>query len=452
VCCSCRLGHINTLNRRISIMSSSRPHPLQGRDQQEAGANHTASLSADEVAPRGAAVVDDVVLPLDGAALNTGSSVSRTEVRREEQGNGDDSKRGSTDGSVNDDNDNGGGGNGAADGDEGCSGDRFCYTVFCCCCCQDAVRNRCRKVLLSWPRTFAILLGVVVPLFGLIFLSAFFGLLLAYAEAPHEVASNNEALAAQFSQLVNAFILADLASIVPPLCYAYVFRFGGVSFVSSIAGSLFFHNSHRSLSYRMFLVDKPVDQIDLVIQQVLFSGVDRDDPLAVVGHLNLTREEVNTLFTPGIDTTLNTAELNTWMVECGKEAEMIVNKTITSGDGAVFNVDLGSSLTFNWIRSVPGARGLGKLRLTSRQSITYESMKPESQQDHFKRTWEGQRQLLQKRYYNEIMATTNISSAEAKREALQWSVQEATGESGKCTSLSFRYSRALVRSSTEQHV
>ena len=87
-----------------------------------------------------------------------------------------------------------------------------CCSVLCCAC------PCCLTLPQRWPRTFGILMGIVVPLFSLIGVSLLFGFGLAKLEAPGEMATNNAILATGGAVLLQEALMDTITEELPTIC------------------------------------------------------------------------------------------------------------------------------------------------------------------------------------------------------------------------------------------
>ena len=87
------------------------------------------------------------------------------------------------------------------------------------CCFRLLFHGPCGPCLLAWPRSCAVLIGVILPLVFLILLSLFFGSILAHVEAPNEVVQNNALVAAQNATDVASDLARRLAGWIPFICF-----------------------------------------------------------------------------------------------------------------------------------------------------------------------------------------------------------------------------------------
>lgn len=88
--------------------------------------------------------------------------------------------------------------------------------IFNCRCIIRSIRQRCRSD--RFPRTVAVVCGILLPLFGLIALTIIFGYWISRIESPPEIVDNNQRLAATAVQMFRSRVLANLTAMVPRIC------------------------------------------------------------------------------------------------------------------------------------------------------------------------------------------------------------------------------------------
>ena len=82
----------------------------------------------------------------------------------------------------------------------------------------------CRRFILSMPRTSALLLGVVCPLFLLILISIIFGYILAQLEGPREMMNNNGIIEARIASSFAKGFTMRMTTELPAICTCTYFR------------------------------------------------------------------------------------------------------------------------------------------------------------------------------------------------------------------------------------
>jgi hypothetical protein len=243
---------------------------------------------------------------------------------------------------------------------------------------------RMYKALLRWPRSSAIILGVVFPMFFLIMLSTLFGSILAVIEAPLEGQQNDNALAQSTTELSVIQAVINITSLIPELCLA------------------------------MFLRGTEIGALRENIKLYLLVG-----PNATSSYL------IGELLDPGVNITVNSREILLFMDECGEAAAPLV-ETMFRNSSSAFKDGSFDNLSFNWIRCYPGANGLGGGG-SSPSSI--DEFRYNSQYAWYTKLWRES----QKEYYDAFLEQNldaNMSRTQAKARALSASIQQATGIDG----------------------
>ena len=88
--------------------------------------------------------------------------------------------------------------------------------IFNCRCIIRSIRQRCRSD--RFPRTVAIVCGILAPLLCLDALTLAFGYWLATVESPPEIVNNNQRLADTAVQMFRSRVLANLTALAPRIC------------------------------------------------------------------------------------------------------------------------------------------------------------------------------------------------------------------------------------------
>jgi hypothetical protein len=123
---------------------------------------------------------------------------------------------------------------------------------------------------------------------------------------------------------------------------------------------------------------------------------------------------------------MNQSSVGDYLEQCGEFAQPIVDRMQTINE-TFFSV-VGNAMTFNWIRCIPGAKGLRTVAgMASLDMIPY--MRYDAQKKYFIETWEKDRKRLYNIFYRELIAA-NMSSVNASTLALQKSIKEASGVDG----------------------
>ena len=231
-----------------------------------------------------------------------------------------------------------------------------CCSVLCCAC------PCCLTLPQKWPRTFGILMGIVVPLFSLIGVSLLFGFGLAKLEAPGEKEANNAIIATAGAVALQEELLATITEELPTIC-----------------SSVFWLEQAVELPYQECLASNQTSALsDGVIgsDENIFSNttngtapvVNCTEPPSLEGAL--IEETIQNVFVSNLaqcsfqqndtdrnitlnvslpaDLTIEYSDLMTHMTECGQEALQIVGQYQFVD---IIDPDLlSSSVSFDWIR------------------------------------------------------------------------------------------------------
>lgn len=238
------------------------------------------------------------------------------------------------------------------------------------------------RFMLRWPRTFSLLLGVLLPQFFLIAVAVVVGIWLALVEAPYEVTANNQIVSSNVFAVEELMSIANRSIFMPAFCL-----------------ELFARERHTS-----YIAEYVNDTL------IPWASASADIPYSPAEALNLT--------------TLNLTGLHSYFVKCGQFARPLVNRL---GERQI-SKDSTGSLTFNWIRCIPGAKGLRKVAGMANINMIPE-MRYESQQRYFMASWLKDQQALYLEYYRDLRAA-NVSNDNATLIASRDSILNATGGNG----------------------
>jgi len=328
-----------------------------------------------------------------------------------------------------------------------------CCSVICCCCpcCLDLPRR--------WPRTFGILMGIVVPLFSLIGLSLLFGFGVASLEAPGEVDANNAIIATSGAVKLQEELLATITEELPTIC-ADVFwleQSVDLSFQEclttnatnatnplgdgSIGGDVFGNSTINNSTNSTPECKEPPSLEGAVIEETIQN--------VFVGQLaqcsfqeNFTAPERNTTdlnISLPEELTINHTELMAHMANCGQEALRVVGEYQFED---IIDPDLrSSSVSFNWVRctapdpnatdSVGDAIG-GAMADFLNPFLNTSQYLPHVQEEAVMAAWKQSQEELYCQYLEEALLASgpNITFdefASARLYALEQSIDDADG-------------------------
>lgn len=213
----------------------------------------------------------------------------------------------------------------------------------------------CARILRTFPRCFALLLGVVIPLFSLICISIFLGNWLSRLESPNEIIANDAILAAQMYAQVYSFIVVDSAVIIPPKCTDLFLR----------------GEQHHDIG----------DEIQSAIIGIT-GALEISNALKHAGQPSDTLNET-LLFSNNQTVSISNEELFNYMKSCGESARNISQTFLERVTDAINNAS--ADLTFNWIRCYEGAHDLSYHESFQPSNSQY---LPEEQEKFYTATWQ----------------------------------------------------------------
>ena len=246
---------------------------------------------------------------------------------------------------------------------------------------------RCLK---AFPRTTALLYGVIFPLAILCIVSTVFGLFLARSEAPNEVLVNDRTLATSAQKLSSSLALSKITSRMPKVCM-----------------ELFFRNDTN-------LTDLTEAMATAILRDLQSNQTIDEDYQSPNG--------------TGKNVTIDTSELYAFMGECWQAATPALEQLLDSLKESAAST---ASMSFNWIRCFPGAKGIKSLSVPWLTRVDIAEIQQEAQQELYSSTWWADQDQLYEQYLSEYLSSGNVTgrlnTTRAERLAYQRSVQDATG-------------------------
>ncbi len=326
-----------------------------------------------------------------------------------------------------------------------------CYKFCSVCCCLTPC---CLTLPEKWPRTFGILMGIVVPLFSLIAVSLLFGFGLASLEAPGEVETNNDIISTSKAVGLQADLVAAITEELPTIC-----------------SSAFWVEQAVELPFRECLAGNQTNQTtptDLLDDGAIGgnstgNGTDTNCTEPVSLESNLIQEVIQEVFVSQLaqcswqndtsrpdsnmtanislptELTIQRSDLMAAMTECGQEALQIVGEY--KFEDIVDPGLVGSSVSFNWIRCTapdPNATdGLGDAIGSTigdffNPFLNTSQYLPSVQEEAVMNAWKKSQEELYCQYLDESTAggTANMTFDEfaaARLDALERSYIDADG-------------------------
>lgn len=281
-------------------------------------------------------------------------------------------------------------------------------------------KNCCTSVSTRFPRLFAILFGIHIPIFVLVLLSCVFGYWIAHIESPVEIEQNDNRIASYAITTRKLQILSNLTSVSPKICF-----------------NLFLNNVTIETLMSSSLLDILYEGIeDEPSSSTLNSTATVDDdstPIEILHQIKSRYESIADDTVPEIynssklvDAELNIIDLYNFLQVCGdKFRSFIYNETgLTilplAEESTSYSMTALPVLSFSWNRCTP-------LQF-SRQPDFMLSLHPINQTQYYITAWENDTMRLFDYYYNYYTTTWNISTDIAFALAEQQSVVEATGK------------------------
>ena len=296
------------------------------------------------------------------------------------------------------------------------------------CCYRTCVRIGCRcfaRLPERWPRTFALWMGVVFPLFLLIAVSCLFGYGLARLEAPGEVEANDAIIATRAAYAFAGDFVTNLTKRLPHICLSVYFAQNGLG--DEILNQTMIANSNLTLTTSGnsthgsgkdgYLENLQLEEaIDMVFVRQYSSRV-----------VNLDEDGISV---PLDDAeVVNTTDLMLYMYGCGAEGLNLVSRYDISK--AVDTSLIGADLSFNWMRcdgdNSTGFKGfLGNVFGNRNQTI----FQPGYQEQLVIDQWRQNQQELYRQYFDQYYNMDGKRRFEARWLALQDSFEQAKGHLG----------------------
>lgn len=270
-------------------------------------------------------------------------------------------------------------------------------------CYERCVSKKCCSFCITrFPKTCAVFVGILVPLFALTVLSGIFGGFLCELESPGEIDLNNERMASMFLAEAEADLILNMTTVLPRACYAtYLYQLNETEFVADIE-----------------------DVLRAIIRPVF---VPSSNPLVgPVGPEVFIEENRDSLFDPP-SILINSTDLFIYMSDCGIAASEVIRDRLAE---TISNVAKTASqdLTFNWIRCFDGAEA-GSIEFRGNE-LTAEQRSQSGQAQAYSQEWNEDREALFRLYFNQFLEDGE-SPVAAFVNASALSVEEATG-GGTC--------------------
>ena len=238
--------------------------------------------------------------------------------------------------------------------------------------------SRCCGVCLKrFPRTCAVVVGVVLPLFVLILFSLAFGTALCEYEAPPEFHENDFKLARQYFANISTMAIVNLTMDLPRVCFTHY-----LSEANNTDG----------------LQPLPVDpNITELIRPILTSFRSHSSD-ALPSLLVPDRYEAPFEFDPET-IIINATEFYLYVTLCGQSGEDLMSDLLRQ---TIENsIEASEPLTFNWIRCFENADSGD--RNYNGEGLDAKERSVEGQSVIYTDAWEQDREELFNEYYNQFL-------------------------------------------------
>lgn len=243
----------------------------------------------------------------------------------------------------------------------------------CRCITSISSCKRCRSD--RFPRTVAIVCGILLPMLGLIALTDVFGYWLARVESPPETVRNNQHLAATAVQMFYSRVLANLTAMAPHICLQQQL--------------LHYSNLQENRTNDATKVVPAVDLLNVTLQEAAVAAnqsASRTEKMAAIVNINLElhalllKSEDKNRMDPQELLLVNSTEFYGCLGSVRETLETLLQWT------AAFDYDdedttvASGELTFNWNRCTPyGDNSTARVSGSTERSETYAySLRPVS--------------------------------------------------------------------------
>lgn len=259
----------------------------------------------------------------------------------------------------------------------------------------DRQKKKRPSVLLQWPRLGSCLLGVVLPLLGLVGLCMAFGLWVARYEAPYEIRANDAKLQARANAEKQVQVVQVGTTLTPKACLE-AFLLNKTDYQAA--------NDHLLHVLIATLHNQSRTDLEEQVQQVILQQDNNNH-----NHNNTT------------STTLLLQNLHQWMNACGS---VVDDEAIRILNEITHDFQTMGELTFDWIRCVPGANGLGNgFSRTAGADIPALL----HQSTFYANAWTKDQKALQLQHAQESMQQHGTPQHKALSDGWYTSIAEATG-------------------------
>lgn len=257
----------------------------------------------------------------------------------------------------------------------------------CCrCSCHNACRKCWRKIPETWPRTYHIFCGVIIPLWGLIAIALLFGYGLAHLEAPGEYDDNDSWMAARTYTSEALSLLGNVSIVLPRIC-----------------AEIFFTN------------ETSLDDLDAVLQDLIPQNVVLHNT-SILGINNTLSNDMHSV---------NLTELLSFMQNCGTRARNATTHKLEKAVGSVASLEQ-TGMSFKWVRCTGNPEDILEANIGFGLGFNTSLLRPEEQEAVYAAAWNESIYAHFDGYFNELLEL-GMSEGQAVIGALDMAIEEATG-------------------------
>ena len=264
-------------------------------------------------------------------------------------------------------------------------------------------KSCCQKFGNRFPRIFAIVFGIILPVCFLVVLCSIFGYWIAQIESPVEILQNDANIATYVNATRTLQLLSNLTSVSPKVCLTL--------FLNNITTETLMTYSLWDLLYEFFEKEPSATAKvnSYTSTEMLFQFKSWFDTIPEV-HNNSDL----------VDTERSLTDMYNFMKLCGENVSSFIFKESSVSTLVHPGESESASLDFAWNRCTPYS-------FFDQQVFTL-SLHPFNQTIYYIEAWGADEERLFEQYYNYYTTTMNVSSNFAMLLARQKSVAEATGE------------------------
>jgi Ion channel len=277
--------------------------------------------------------------------------------------------------------------------------------------------DRCFR---KYPRSCAIVLAILIPLWILLLISFLFGFIIAKSEAPYQVESNDFYFASKLLSSSAAQLVANFSASLPLLCLDLYLekRLPNEDNLNEISGPI--------LSEELLIPS---------VDEVIGGNQSFDETGALVrvyagDNTTVYWRTPRDIILEGIDFG-NATDLYRFLLQCGEASRSVNSKLLDAMKNRLTAlVSSEGTAKFQWIRCLPQSSGLSNTP-SFFNGWSYEEARQDAQTKLYEQTWTASQRQLFRQFLNEEMKLQGNLTAEIVAAVFGRSLRAATGES-KC--------------------